>query len=494
MKKRSRVLAMLLAATMVAGVAGCGGNSTAGGNAGTASDNGGAVSDNGGSVADSGSEASEVSDAGDDSGDEVGQYTVLKDENGNTYDLGGMEIIIADWWSSGEDEEITSAYDEAHQDYLDWIQETYNFTIKQLATTSWGDSPQDYANYATTGGDENYVFVLYQGSALTSAVNSGLMYDLSTLDCLDFSESKWDTSVKAALTKGDAIYGMRGIPHEATAGIYFNKRLLEEAGIDPQTIYDMQANNEWTWDAFEELCQKVQKDTDNDGVIDQYAMTNFSSTFYPAAVYSNGGQFIGKDADGKFYNDLESDATMEALNWALDMIDKYEMVYPEDAAWDYTYTAFQNGEAAFTCAESYKAGDWKDMEDDFGFVCFPMGPRMDTYTNYAQDNVYVIPSCYDEEKAWKIAFAFNLYTEPVPGYEDYPAWKASYYSNFRDAESVDETMEYMVENSSPMFEKWVNGIEMGSDLYWGISKENTPAQKAEEIRNTWQAYIDEANK
>lgn len=91
-----------------------------------------------------------------------------------------------------------------------------------------------------------------------------------------------------------------------------------------------------------------------------------------------------------YYNDLESDATMEALNWALDMLDKYEMVYPEDAAWDYTYTAFANGEAVFTCEEAYRAGDWSGedgMEDEFGFVCFPMGPRMDHYVNYAKDNV-----------------------------------------------------------------------------------------------------------
>lgn len=87
---------------------------------------------------------------------------------------------------------------------------------------------------------------------------------------------------------------MRAIPHEATAGIYFNKRLLQEAGIDPESIYELQRNKEWTWDKFEELCQQVQKDTDNDGVIDQYAMTNFTSTLYSAAVISNGGQFVGK--------------------------------------------------------------------------------------------------------------------------------------------------------------------------------------------------------
>ena len=82
---------------------------------------------------------------------------------------------------------------------------------------------------------------------------------------------------------------MRAIPHEATAGIYFNKRLLQEAGIDPESIYELQRNKEWTWDKFEELCQQVQKDTDNDGVIDQYAMTNFTSScirqpLFPMAV------------------------------------------------------------------------------------------------------------------------------------------------------------------------------------------------------------------
>ena len=390
MKKRSRVLSVLLTATMVVGVAGCGSSDAASDNAGS-------------SAQETVGESTEAADEAET--EEVGQYTVLTDESGNPYDLGGMEIIIADWFSSGEEEEASSAYDEAHQEYLDWIQETYNFTIKQQAVTSWGDSPEDYVNYATTGGDENYVFTLYQGSALTSAIQSGLMYDLSTLDCLDFSESKWDSVVKDTMSKGDSVYAMRAMDH----------------------------------------------------------------------------------------NDLESDATMEALNWALDMIDKYEMVYPEDAAWDYTYTAFANGEAVFTCAESYKAGDWADMEDDFGFVCFPMGPRMDHYVNYAQDNVFVIPSCYDAEKAWKIAFAFNLYNEPVPGFEDHEGWKDNYYKSFRDTESVDETLAIMVDSGVPMYDKLVNGIDMGPDLFWGISKDNTPAQKAESIRNTWQSYIDTAN-
>ena len=159
-----------------------------------------------------------------------------------------MDIIIYDWFTADqEDNEDASAYDEAREEYLDWIQSTYNFTIKQKAMTSWADSPEDFSNYAATGGDENYIFCLYQGGALMSAEANGLLYDLSTLDCLDFSDSKWESSVAQLMTTSDGkVYGMRAIPHEATAGIYFNKRLLQEAGIDPESIYELQRNKEWT--------------------------------------------------------------------------------------------------------------------------------------------------------------------------------------------------------------------------------------------------------
>ncbi|MDE6168351.1 MAG: extracellular solute-binding protein, partial [Acetatifactor sp.] len=282
---------------------------------------------------------------------------------------------------------------------------------------------------------------------------------------------------------------------EAKGGMYFNKRLLEEAGIDPQDIYDYQENMEWTWDKFEEICQKVAADTDNDGVIDRYAMANFTSEFYPMAVYSNGGQFIGRDENGNLYNDLESDATIEALNWALDMLGKYEMTYPEDANWDYWITAYQNGEACFMASEAYRAGQLEEagMNDDFGFVCFPMGPRMDDYTNCWMNNPVVIPACYDEEKAWKLAFAYNLYTEVVPGYPEDAAFKSNYYKSFRDTESVDLTIARLEENGFLTYHGMVPGLDLGPDLFWAINKDNTPAQQAETIRPVWAAYLEEVN-
>ena len=82
---------------------------------------------------------------------------IYRDADGNVIDLGGMEITVCDWWSSDwHDDEPTTAAGEATYDYRTWLEETYNFKIVQRNATTWNDSPSDFTNFATTGGDENY--------------------------------------------------------------------------------------------------------------------------------------------------------------------------------------------------------------------------------------------------------------------------------------------------------------------------------------------------
>ncbi|MDR2043253.1 MAG: extracellular solute-binding protein [Clostridium sp.] len=482
MKRKAwkQFMAAALSAAMAVGLAACGGNAATGTGA------TGATSVEESSAAESGAEESAPPE-------EESKYPIRTKADGSPIDLGGIEVVIGDWWSADEETEPANAYEEARVEFYDWAEETYHFTLKQAAISTWADMPEDFVNYATSGGDEHYIFVLRQSGELVSAMNSGLMYDLAALDCLDFSEAKWKSGIHELLSKNGAIYGMRGIDPEPRTGVFFNKRLLEEAGIAPEDLYDKQENGEWTWDAFEELCKQVQKDTDNDGVIDQYAMATQASYFYSAAIYSNNGEYVGKDDTG-YFSRLESEETMEALNWAYRVRNTYEMVYPADSAWDYSYTAFANGEAVFCIDDAYNAGGkWSEMEDDFGFVCFPKGPKASDYTNCYTDNVYAIPACYDAEKAWNIAFVYDIYTSPIPGYEDYAAWKSDFYSSFRDTESVDLSLARMMENGMVTYHSMVAGIDLGNDFIWSLNEDNTPAQQAESIRNTWQAYLDEAN-
>lgn len=426
--------------------------------------------------------------------EEVSPYTVLTDENGNVYDLGGMEIILRDWWS-GEPEDPSNDYEEARDEYREWIQETYNFTFKQQAISDWGSAPQDLVDYASAGGDENYIFIVREAAPTTAAIDKGLLYDLATLDCLDFSEAKWrgDAGVHTQMSRGDSIYAMYGETTEPRQGIFFNKRLLEEAGIDPNKPYELQEAGEWTWDALIEMCAQVQRDVDNDGVIDVYALTQNDSDFINSAVYSNTGDYVGRENNEYVYK-LESDETVEALNWAVETLNQYKLPYPEGANWDYYKQAFINGEAAFCTEAAYFAGgDLSPMEDDFGFVCFPMGPKATDYTNVYSNNPVCIPACYDADKAWKLAFAYNLWTDPVPGYEDYEAWRAQYNKNFRDSEAVEYTIARMMVNGRLTYHGLIANLDLGNDLTYSLLNGQSVSENIESIRETWQTYIAESN-
>ncbi len=431
--------------------------------------------------------------------DEYDPYQIITDADGNPVDLGGIEVVIRDWWS-GDPAEPQNEYEEAVKDYHDWIQETYNFTLTQTAMSDWGSTPTDFVDYATTGGDENYVFILRDDPAITSAMANGLMYDLSTLDCLDFNDVKFQRNLlHKQYSKGDSIYAMFAGYSEARTGVYFNKRLLTEAGIDPESIYDMQADGTWTWDKFEELMSKVQQDKDNDGTIDVYGLTLNEGNMTTAAVFSNGGSYIDKDASGKYVYNLESPETLEALEWTVKMFTNYDMPDPEGAEWDYYKEAFINGMAAFMVDDEYCAtpGNFlEDMQDEVGFVMFPKGPRMDHYINVWDNNPACIPGCYDADRAWKIAFAWNLYTDDPVGYENYNGFLSTAREGIYDSRAVDETITMMSEPQygTIAFHGLIPNLNMGPDLTWGIVPNCVISESVEAIRDTWKAYVDEANK
>jgi hypothetical protein len=417
---------------------------------------------------------------------------VLKDKNGKPYNLGGMEIIVADWWSPTTPAAPTNASEEATAAYREWIQKTYNFKIKQVGIDGWGKHPETFSNFASNGGKENYVFVLYQ-SSIAAPMKNGLCYDLSKLDCLNFGQKKWVQQVKELTTSGSQVFGMRPIDPEPKMGLYFNKRLLQEAGVNPESLYDMQAKGTWTWDAFEKICARITRDTNNDGVTDVYALTNFSVNFYNAVVASDKACYIGRDKSGKYFNATKSPEFLEALNWGSSVLKKYEMPTPKDAKWDYSYASFRNGEAAMSVCGVYEAGNMKNMKDDFGFVCFPKGPRATDYTNVWDDNVYVIPSCYDAQRAWKIAFAFNLFSEPTPGYDAPDDWKTFYYNQFRDTRAVDDSIARLKKNGVVWYNTLVTGLNVGDIIYTVYAQAATPAEQIEKVAPAWQALIDEAN-
>ncbi len=266
-----------------------------------------------------------------------------------------------------------------------------------------------------------------------------------------------------------------------SGGVFFNKRVFQENGYDPEYPYDLQKQGKWTWKTFEEMCEKMTKDTDKDGYIDQYAMSSFNSEFSVEALNSNGGMIIGRDKNGKFYNAAGSEKAMEAWNWIAHMFMLYQLPQ-EEANWDYFRTAFINGETAFMVDEWYTVYnvDFSSMKDDWGFVCFPLGPSGDGKYHSLANTKKII----------------DTHTEELPGYKDKGSWKDYYYTVVRDCRSVDETLQLMRDNQNPRFDTLIEGLFPG-EMIWSICDGSgmfTPQEVYESCKDSWQLLIDNCNK
>jgi ABC-type glycerol-3-phosphate transport system substrate-binding protein len=489
-KMFKKLMAASLATVMTVSLAGCGEKAPADASTTPADDSAATTSE---AAPTDGGESTDVVVEPED----PGMATVLIDPaTGAAYDLGGMEIIIRDWWSPEEPAEPQNEYEEARAEYREWIQETYNFKIKEVAMGDWGSNPQDFVDYVTTGGDEfNYVFTLRADPAITSAMSKGLMYDIASLDCIDLSESKWQKNkLHEQYTYGDKVNCINAGYPEPRCGVYFNKRLLEEAGIDPESIYDMQADGTWTWQAWADLMAKVQRDINNDGVIDVYGFDANYGIPVSASVASNYSEYVGLE-DGKFVYKFEDAATVEALEWIVEMFKNYALVRPEDAQWDYYKEAFKNGQCAFMPDEAYCGGPngfLMDMVDEIGFVAFPKGPQATDYTNWWTDNAKAIPGCYDADRAWKIAFAYNLWTEDTPGYPDY--MDLGPYRNYNfDSRAVDETIVMMTNKGSVTYHSSIPDLDMGAPFLYNFGSWTVVSEVLDGVRDSYKAYIDAAN-
>ena len=113
--------------------------------------------------------------------------------------LGGMLIELGQHFG-GDEVEPSTASEIARAEYLDYIQETYNFTFKEVKLGSFGIMQDIINDFCTTGGDENYVFCL-DNAWITAPMNKGLFYDLATLDCSGNYLTTLDVSKNTALTE-----------------------------------------------------------------------------------------------------------------------------------------------------------------------------------------------------------------------------------------------------------------------------------------------------
>ncbi|MBN2018588.1 MAG: extracellular solute-binding protein [Candidatus Cloacimonetes bacterium] len=142
--------------------------------------------------------------------------------------------------------------------------------------------------------------------------------------------------------------------------LVYNKKLFDEAGISdpPQTIEE-----------FLQFGQKLTKDTNNDGTIDQWGLVwNYTEPFWFVPFFGGyGGEVFDEDNNPE----LDSPAAEKAFQLILDMRNKYKIMPPE-CDYDIADNMFNQGNAAMIIN-----GDWSwnkyiaSPHVDFGLARIP---------------------------------------------------------------------------------------------------------------------------
>lgn len=148
----------------------------------------------------------------------------------------------------------------------------------------------------------------------------------------------------------------------------YNKDILNQYNQpDP---YELWLNGEWNYDVFEEIMKAVTADTDGDGVIDQFGMTDIANS---AAVYrfapSNGVELARVEEDGLYVFNYDSEAAVEVLNRIYRWRQELKVLGGD----------FTQGTAAFTTSHLAGIRHAKAEGVNFGLVAMPMGPHADRY-------------------------------------------------------------------------------------------------------------------
>jgi len=421
--------------------------------------------------------------------------------------LNGMQVIIGDTYSPEITSAPTNAWEEARMLYREEIMKTHNCTIAAKKVADWDQMEEVYINSVQEGKPVAQVFEL-DYRFIAKPLSQGLFYDLATLEDLGISlnkrehKDKWSDAVNKVMTKGKSIYGMRTEWMEPGGGIIWNKRLFEEAGLDPNLPYELQACGQWTWSMFEDLCEVLTRETD------VYATCSDGTDTLQCLVSSTGKDFIAVDKDGMIYNNCKDAFVLGAMEFAAGLYEKgYEMPRPANAATDWYVEAFREGKAAMQFAEEAlckpDAPYGKNcMTDEIGFVVPPKPDGQEEYYTYVYGNVWVIPSCYDAETAADIAFAYDLYTNETPGYNDPISYGELYEQDFYrngayDERAINETLPHYDDKNEGTVNFLTRYLVDGLDIR-DLTKnypfaDKTPEECVEAVWDSWQELIDASN-
>ncbi len=220
------------------------------------------------------------------------------------YDEGEQYLSI--WVHSIEDTPEGQSYRKSVEAFNKKYNGTYFADIEFIPRNDSGGGYSDKVNASVLSGDLPDVLTV-DGPNISAYAANGIIQPLAELT--ENEKSAYLESIIEQGTYNDKLYALGAM--ESSVGLYYNKKILREAGIEVPS-----AENPWTFTEFLDILEQIKPYTDKLGgyPLDMTFPVGEASIYYYAPfIWSNGGDLVSEDGltvSGYFNSDTNASSIM----------------------------------------------------------------------------------------------------------------------------------------------------------------------------------------
>lgn len=300
------------------------------------------------------------------------------------FDMGGRVIKVVSWYSEEIPEDNPDNIKK--REALEELKKKHNFDIEYVVV-DYGELKDKAAASLLAGEPLGDIIRLARPWMIPSLVKQDLFWPLDEYVNNDNAfRLVYTQQLSAYEGKG---YGMRIGAFGASNGILYNKTLMNTLGIDPLQKYVDEDN--WNWETFIDVAKSANRDTDNDGKLDIWGLTN--ATLIVPALASNDADLVNGDQQA-----LDDPKTLQVLNFLNRLATENVGRAPETGHWQEPEQFFMQGNTLMFPGHDYQVPTMMDNmpNTEIGFLPFPKGPSADKYHTYLTiPNYYTIPKAVE---------------------------------------------------------------------------------------------------
>ena len=266
---------------------------------------------------------------------------------GKTYDGPPVDLAFWNGFTGGDGPYM--------RDLVERFNSEHDNINVRMNTIEWVDYYQQVPA-AVQSGEGPDVGIMHSDQLGTNAARGVILPLDDVAQALGLKESDFAPVVWEAGVYNNQRYGIPLDMHPLI--FYYNKGLMEEAGLDPESPPR-------TREEFEGALEEFRANDIQGFWVSPFPFTG--TLTFESLLFQFGGSLYNEDATQAEFN---SDAGVEALTWMVERVRQGDS--PQDVAQDAEFIAFQNGENAFHFNGIWQVNPLSEVQDlDLGITTLP---------------------------------------------------------------------------------------------------------------------------